>query len=46
MKHNYKWVLNLVTPFEAFVVNLYYNGTEIILYPDDVDEDNSFDIDY
>ena len=32
-----------LSDFEAFVVNLFYNGTEIIL--DDVDEDEYFDID-
>lgn len=32
-----------LSDFEAFVVNLFYNGTEIIL--DDVDEDEYYDID-
>lgn len=35
-----------LTAFEAFVVNLYYNGTKIIMDVDDVDDDdNCFDID-
>ena len=45
--HNMKDTLKIGTlsDFEAFVVNLYYNGTEIILDADDVDDDTSFDID-
>lgn len=44
--HDLKTTLRIgtLTAFEAFVVNLYYNGTEIILDPDDVDDDNSFDV--
>lgn len=34
-----------ITDFEAFVLNLYYNDTKIILDPDNVDEDPCFDID-
>lgn len=35
-----------MTAFEAFVVNLYYNGTKILMDVDDVDTDeNYFDID-
>lgn len=36
---------NLST-FEAFVANLYYNSTEILLDVEEVDDDTSFDIDY
>lgn len=38
--------IGTLTAFEAFVANLYYNKTEIIMDPDDVDDDTSFDIDY
>lgn len=35
-----------LTDFEAFILNLYYNGTAIIMDIDDVDDgDNHFDID-
>lgn len=34
-----------LTDFEAFILNLYYNGTEIILDEEDVDEYPYFDID-
>lgn len=34
-----------LTDFEAFILNLYYNGTQIILDEEDVDEDPYFDID-
>lgn len=34
-----------LSDFEAFVVNLFYNGTEIILDSEDIDEDEYFDID-
>lgn len=34
-----------ITDFEAFILNLYYNDTKIILDPDNVDEDPCFDID-
>lgn len=37
--------LGHLTEFEAFLVNLYYNGTEIIIDPDDVDDSDYFDID-
>lgn len=45
--HNMRETLRIgtLTNFEAFLVNLYYNGTPILLDMDDVDEDNSFDID-
>ena len=43
MKDTFK-VGNL-TSFEAFVVNLYYNESLIILDSDDVDDSNCFDID-
>ena len=45
--HNLKDSVKLgyLSEFEAFVVNLYYNGTEIILDPDDVDDSDYFDID-
>lgn len=35
-----------LTDFEAFLVSLYYNQTEIELDTNDVDEDNYYDIDY
>lgn len=38
--------IGTLSDFEAFVVNLYYNGTEIILDTDEVDDDTSYDIDY
>ena len=38
--------IGTLTDFEAFLVNLYYKQTEIELDVDDVDEDNSYDIDY
>lgn len=34
-----------LTSFEAFLVNLYYNGTKIQMDPDDVDDSDYFDID-
>ena len=43
MKDSFK--VGRLTDFEAFILNLYYNETEIILDPDDVDEDPYFDID-
>lgn len=43
MRDSFK-VCNL-TEFETFVLNLYYNGTKIIMDIDDVDEDPYFDID-
>lgn len=46
--HDLKNTLKIVTlsDFEAFIVNLYYNSTEILLDVDEVDDDTSFDIDY
>lgn len=46
--HDLKNTLKIGTlsEFEAFVANLYYNGTKIILDVDEVDDDTSFDIDY
>ena len=38
--------IGYLTNFEAFIVNLYFNETEIVIDPDDVDTDNSFDLDY
>lgn len=43
MRDSFK-VCNL-TEFEAFVLNLYYNGTKIVMDIDDVDEDPYFDVD-
>jgi hypothetical protein len=45
--HNVKetFKVGTITDFEAFVLNLYYNDTKIILDPDNVDEDPCFDID-
>ena len=45
--HNMRDTLKIgtLTTFEAFLVNLYYNETPILLDTDDVDKDNSFDID-
>ena len=43
MRDSFK-VCNL-TEFEAFVLNLFYNGTNIIMDIDDVDEDPYFDVD-
>lgn len=45
--HDVKDTLKLgaLTEFEAFVVNLYYNGTEIELDAGDVPDDESFDVD-
>lgn len=37
--------IGTLTKFEAFVVNLFYNKTKIILDVEDVDEDSYFDID-
>lgn len=37
--------IGTLTAFEAFISNLYYNETEIILDFEDVDDDTSFDID-
>ncbi len=46
--HNLKDTLKIGTlsTFEAFVANLYYNSTEILLDVEEVDDDTSFDIDY
>ena len=38
--------IGTLTPFEAFLVNLYYSDTKVILDADDVDDDDSFDIDW
>lgn len=38
--------IGTLSTFEAFVANLYYNSTEIILDVADVDDDTSYDIDY
>lgn len=43
MKDTFK--LGTLTDFEAFVLNLYYNDTPIILDVDDVDDSDYFDID-
>lgn len=45
--HNLKDTLKIGTlsTFEAFITNLYYNGTEIVLDTDEVDDDTSFDVD-
>ena len=43
MKDSFK--VGPLTDFEAFVLNLYYNETKIILDEDDVEEDPHFDID-
>lgn len=43
MKDSFK--VGRLTDFEAFILNLYYNETEIILDEEDVDEDPYFDID-
>ena len=43
MKDSFK--VGRLTDFEAFVLNLYYNETNIILDEEDVDEDPYFDID-
>lgn len=43
MKESFK--VGKLTDFEAFILNLYYNGTEIILDEEDVEEDPYFDID-
>ena len=45
--HNLKDTVKVgtLTDFEAFIVNLYYNETEIELDVDNVDQDNTFDID-
>lgn len=37
--------IGTLTEFEAFLVNLYYNKTEVIMDVDDVEEDPYFDID-
>lgn len=37
--------IGTLTEFEAFVVNLHYNGTKILLDAEDVDEYSHFDID-
>lgn len=37
--------IGYLTDFEAFLVNLYYNGTMIQLDVEDVDDDDAFDID-
>lgn len=44
--HDLKNTLHIgtLTEFEAFVVNLYYNGTEIVLDPEAVSNDCSFDL--
>lgn len=45
--HNLEGTVKLgyLSEFEEFVVNLYYNKTEIIIDPNDVDDSNYFDID-
>lgn len=43
MKDSFK--VSRLTDFEAFILNLYYNKTKIILDEEDVDEDPYFDID-
>ena len=43
MKDSFK--VGSLTDFEAFILNLYYNETKIILDEEDVDEDPYFDID-
>lgn len=43
MKNSFK--VGRLTDFEAFILNLYYNETKIILDEEDVDEDPYFDID-
>lgn len=43
MKDSFK--VGYLTDFEAFILNLYYNGTKIILNAKDVDEEPYFDID-
>ena len=43
MKDSFK--VGRLTDFEAFIINLYYNETKIILDEEDVDEDPYFDID-
>lgn len=43
MKDSFK--VGRLTDFEAFVLNLYYNETKILLDDEDVDEDPYFDID-
>lgn len=45
--HDLKNTLKIGTlsDFEAFIVNLYYNSTEILLDVDEVDDDTGFDID-
>ena len=37
--------IGVLSDFEAFLVNLYYTETPIILDPEDVPDDNDFDID-
>ncbi len=37
--------IGTLTEFEAFIVNLYYNQTKIILDVDDVDDSNYYDVD-
>ena len=37
--------IGTLTEFEAFIVNLYYNKTNIILDVDDVDDSNYYDVD-
>lgn len=37
--------IGILSDFEAFIANLYYNNTEIALDVDNVDDDTSFDID-
>lgn len=43
MKDSFK--VGPISDFEAFVLNLYYSETKILLDPDDVDEDPYFDVD-
>lgn len=43
MKDSFK--VGRLTDFEAFILNLYYNETKIILDEEDVEEDPHFDID-
>lgn len=41
-----KLILKNMTDFEVLLANIYYNKTKIILDVDDVDDENSFDIDF
>lgn len=42
---NESFKVGYLTDFEAFILNLYYNGTDIIMDAEEVDEDPYFDID-